>query len=187
MTRRTQKHESGPRISDNANFLLRGSVMTGAVALGIAAIANAEQSATPNHEAEARPSASSTVHVEGQIKGAEDNWGHDTAEKVLLYGAGKAAADAIKKLNPEDTTTTPNDIVEMIEDQETYDKVRGMLEQAAEDGQLPQPGDIISTDVTAEVTEMSAHDGEYNYVVDFSASNTEFNPAEDDSLSAASN
>lgn len=186
MTRRTQKHESEPLLSDNANFYLRSAVTTGAIALGVAAIANSQESgASKNPEAEQRPVASATVHVEGMIKGAEDNWGHDTAEKVLLYGAGKATAQAIKELNPEDTTTTANDIVEMINDQERYDKVRDMLEQAAENGQLPQPGDVISTDVIAKVTEMSATDGEYNYVVDFSAENTEFGPAEDDHSSAA--
>lgn len=158
--------------------------MTGAVALGITAIANSQESgASKSPEVEHRPVASATVHVEGMIKGAEDNWGHDTAEKVLLYGAGKATAEAIKELNPEDTTTTTQDIVEMVNDQERYDKVRDMLEQATERGRLPQPGDVISTDVTAEVTEVSVTDGEYNYVVEFSASNTEFSPA--DSAEAA--
>lgn len=188
MTRRTQKNESAPRMSEKAHNLLKGSVATGVVALGIAAIANSQESGTsPNPETEQRPVASATVHVEGMIKGAEDNWGHDTAEQVLLYGAGKATAEAIKELNPDDTTTTVDDIVEMIEDQETYDKVRDMLEQAAESGQLPQPGDVISADVTAEVTEMPETDGEYNYVVDFSAKNTEFNPPEDGNLNAAAN
>ena len=185
MTRSTQKSELEPTRSTNANYYLKGAVLTGAVALGIAAIASSQESDTSKTpESEQHPTAEATIKVEGMIKGAEDNWGHDTAEKVLLYGAGKATAEAITQLNPDDTTTTANDIVEMVESQERYEKVRDMLEQAAKSGQLPQPGDVIKADVVAKVTEVSHTDGEYNYVVDFEAQNTEFGPPEDDPSAA---
>lgn len=158
--------------------VVAGVALTALTAAGIVAVASSESGTSNSVETDNVQTTSETVHVSGTVKGSEDNWGHDTAKNILLYGAGKATAAAIAELNPEDSTTTPSDIVDMIKNQDTYDKVSAMLEQAAEAGQLPQPGDIISSDITATVTEVSSNNGEYNYTVDFSADNTEYSPAE---------
>ena len=160
----------------------RGKIVLGAAAVGVVGATMAGGAALEaqlgSPEVKKAPSVSETVHVSDTIKGSEDNWGHDTAEKILLFGAGEATAKAISELNPEDTSTTAGDIVEMIKDQERYQKVRDMLEDAAEDGQIAQPGDIISSDITATVTEAPSNDGEYNYVVDFKAENTQYDSPE---------
>jgi len=157
--------------------MVAGIALSALTAVGLNAVVSKNETSTT--EIEQAPK-SETVHVEVFKEVNDDDWGHTTAENLIMYAVGKGSAEAIAKLNPNDTETTPEDIAELASALAYYDETNHALELASKDGTVVlQPGQELSLEVDVTVTENAKADADQDYVITYEVTDAEYHSPSD--------
>ncbi|MES2876205.1 MAG: hypothetical protein V4678_01920 [Patescibacteria group bacterium] len=135
-----------------------------AILAGGASVLGAEMLTTdnePSHEAHAEVTVPAFASAE--FNGSEGDWGHGTAENIILYALGEGASKAFAAVQLEgEAPKTPDDVVKAVENLPVYDQANEALEMAGYNEIVPDDGDKLTIEIA--VTADSSGDVSYEVV-----------------------